>query len=355
MQARRSQAATTAAPAPILLRSWDLRVSTQGAEGLVSPGRPTPIHRATTMRLALSLGAIILAAAPVCAQREVDTVGGTTSTPSSANRGKAGVYSVTQSSILLEFEMYLDVPGVETLTYFVYKYHQRSGTFVLDVLITLNVDGTGVGPAWYSTGPIAYELLCGNHYMIGMHWVGYVQYFYDLQSTPEAISMGTWERAHTISGSIPPTYTVRAGVDTAQYHQRLTTAPNPTIDCIGQPCGNSVNAPTLVATSPLRRGQQMSLEIYGAAANSPAYYLFATAALPAPIPLLGCGYHLDPSSFVELCGPLQTSATGELSLPIAIGNDPALAGFPLSVQGVVVADLANAVLDFTGAVSTVVN
>lgn len=307
------------------------------------------------MRLALSLGTLLLAAAPVCAQLNIDTIGGTNSTPSGSNRAKACVFSVTQSSILLEFEMYLDVPGPETLTYFVYKYHQRSGAFVLDDSITLNVDGTGVGPAWYSTGPIAYELICGNHYMIGMHWVGNVQYFYNLQGSPSAVSMGTWERAHTITGALPATYNVRTGVDAAQYYQRLTSAANPIVDCIGQPCGNSANAPTLVATGPLRRGQQMSLELYGAAANAPAYYLFAIAALPAPIPLFGCDFHLDPSSLIATGGPLQTSAAGEVSLPIAIGNDPALAGFPLSVQGVVVADLANAVLDFTGAVSMVVN
>src|SRR5688572_24400757 len=107
------------------------------------------------LRPLLSLLFVSLAALPA---QIVETVGGTTTSPSGTNRGKGSLYRVDTSVFLIDFEMHLNVPSPDTLTFFLYRHHSRTGPATLEWTHQVQVTG-GIGAAWYSTGPIAMPLV----------------------------------------------------------------------------------------------------------------------------------------------------------------------------------------------------
>lgn len=296
------------------------------------------------MRTLAALAVAACAALPLSAQT-VDTLGGTTTTVSlAAARAKANVFRVDTSVLLLNFEVWLDVPGPETLTFFLYRYHSKDGTYTLDWTKPVPVNGTGVGPAWYAAGPLTLPLLAGNHYQLGVSWPGSVTYYYKTATTGQPVSFGAWIRATTPSYLLPPTYTI-SGSDVAQYYQRLTSIPFPAVTPVGTPCAT----PRLVAAKTAAVGGSLALDLVGAttSANAPAVVLFAPgAALTTPIPIFGCSLWLNPVPGPILDVNLTLSGTGLASLALPIPADPALAGFVISAQAGVAGtaiELSNAV------------
>lgn len=293
-----------------------------------------------------SLLAFALLALTVPAQ-VIDTVGGMTTAPSGANRGKASVYAVTTSVLLTEFEVHLNVTAPETLTFFLYRHHSRTGLADLEWSLPVTVQG-GIGPSWYSTGPIALPLVAGNYYMLGVAWAGTVTYYYSIGTGGSPVSFGTWERAHTLNATaIPtPTYTIAAGVDAAQYYQRLTTYPIPAVVNTGTPCSGTTLLPRLVADGFFNVGATTDLELVDTQASSIVVFgLAGGTALPAPLPLFGCSLWLDVTGPVVAVANVS-SASGYTALPIAVPSNPLLAGQTFSAQGFVfgatTTDVANA-------------
>jgi hypothetical protein len=282
---------------------------------------------------ALSLFALTL----TLPAQNVDVVGGTSSAPTGANRAKASLYQVDTSIVLLEFEVWLDVPGSDTLTFFAYRHHSRTGIATLDWTLPVTVTG-GTGPGWYSTGPIALNLVAGNHYALGVSWVNNLTYYYSTATPPTPVSFGNWQRAHTInSATLPPTLTLPAGTDIAQYRQRLTSVPVTSVVPVGTGCASTPLGlpPRLVADDFFAQNTTTTLELVDAPAT--AIGLFGVApggTLPVPLPLFNCSIWLDVSQPVATVVAL-TSATGYASLAIAVPANPLLTGQTFSAQGLV--------------------
>lgn len=298
------------------------------------------------LRTCLSLSLLL---APALAQT-VDTLGATTTAPSRAATGKASVFRVDSTVLMLEYEMYLNVPGPETLTWFLYRHHSRSGVSTLEWTQQVPVNGTGVGPAWYSTGIVGIPLAEGNHYMIGVSWPGTLVYYYNTSSQPLPVSFGSWQRAHTTVAVPPATYTIAAGIDAAVYHQRLTTVPFQAVDIVGTGCAGTPLVPRLVASGVPTLGTTKNLDLVDAAANTLGMVALAIGpTMPVPLPVLGCDVWVNLGAAASVA--LVTSGTGVASLPMALPANPAYFGLQLSAQAGVLA--AN--IDITNALNLVVN
>jgi hypothetical protein len=288
--------------------------------------------------------------APAIAQT-VDTLGATTTAPSRAATGKASVFRVDSSVLMLDYEMYLNVPGPETLTWFVYRHHSRTGVATMEWTQQVAVNGTGVGPAWYSAGPIALPLVEGNHYMIGVSWPGTLVYYYNTSSQPLPVSFGSWQRAHTTVAVPPATFTIASGIDTAVYNQRLTTVPFPNVDIIGNGCSGTALVPRLVASGVPTLGATKYLDLVDATANSLGMVSLALGpTLPVAIPMFGCGVWLNLGGATATTA-LVTSGTGVASLPMSLPANPIFQGLPLSAQ----AGVLTTNIDITNALNLVVN
>ena len=289
------------------------------------------MHR-TTLAAVLGLVSALLTPNSATAQT-VDTLGGVNTASTRTNSAKGSVYRCDQTVFVMDYEMYLNIPGPETLTFFVYRHHSRSGSYALEWTGSYQVAGGG-GPAWYGTGPVGITLAEGNHYLLGVSWPGSLTYYYSTGATNTPTSFGSWQRANTLTNPLPANYSVAAGVDVAMYHQRLTTIPTAAVDIVGTGCG-ATPAPRLVAAAPLAVGATRNLEVVEAAANTLAVYAIALGAtIPAPIPALGCNVWLTLGGAVANLIQV-TSATGYAAVPFAVPADPAYAGLQLSVQAVV--------------------
>ena len=274
----------------------------------------------------------------------VDTVGGTTTASTRTNSAKASLFGVTTSVLLIDYEMYLDVPAGQTLTFFAYRHHSRSGAASLDWTHQVTVAGGG-GAQWYSTGPIALPLIEGNHYAIGVSWPGTLTYHYSTSTTGTPVSFGTWQRAHTLTNPIPATLNIPTGVDVAAYNQRLTTLPLPAVDNVGTGCSSSTLLPRLVATGMFTINSNEALELVDAAPSSLGLFVIALGpTLPAPVPLFGCDVWLNLG--VSASTATITSGVGYAVQPFPVPNDPLLLGTQFSAQGGALStgiDMTNAV------------
>ena len=275
----------------------------------------------------------------------IEIVGGTVTSPSGTNRGKGSLYRVDTSVYLLDFEMHLNVPVPDTLTFFLYRHHSRTGLATLDWTQQIQVTG-GIGAAWYSSGPIAMPLVAGNYYVLGVYWNANVQYFYTTAAQPP-LSFGAWQRAHTFTGSLPPTVSL-AGSDIACYYQRLTTLAVPAVVNTGTGCSATTLVPRLVADDFFFLNTTTTLQLVDALPTAIALFGVANnGALPVPIPLFGCSLWLDISGPVFTFAAL-TSGTGDAGLAIGVPPNPALSGLTMSAQGLVFGPTA---IDMSNAVS----
>lgn len=293
--------------------------------------------------------ACALFAASLTAQN-IDTLGGTTTAATRTATGKASVFQVDSTVLLTEYEMYLDVPAPESVTFFMHRYHSRSGTFTLEWQTTVAVNG-GIGAAWYSTGPVAVPLVAGNFYLIGATWPGSLTYHYSTSQTPVPVSFGSWQRAHTLTYPLPQTYNVAAGIDIAVYNQRLTTIPVPAVVNVGTGCSATTPVPRLVASDLFTIGSTPTLDLVDAAANALAIYAIALGpTLPTPLPFLGCSIWLD-LSVPTATASLVTDGSGRAILSFPLPQNQSLIGTAFATQ----AGVLGAATSFSNAIDIVVN
>jgi hypothetical protein len=274
----------------------------------------------------------------------IETVGGTTSAPTLTNRAKASLYRVDTTVVLLEFEMFLNVPAPDTLTFFAYRHHSRTGTSTLAWTLPVSVAG-GIGPTWYSTGSIALPLIAGNHYALGVAWSGSVTYYWSSATAGSPVSFGSWQRAHTLTPPLPATLSF-TGADTAQYHQRLTSIATGAVVNTGTGCSASTLVPRLVADGLFAVNTTTQLELVDTVAPAIAVFALANGGAPAvPLPLFGCSIWLDVSQgYVTLAA--LTAAPGYASLALPIPPNPGLNGLTFSGQALTFGnstDVSNAV------------
>ncbi|MEO6597478.1 MAG: hypothetical protein ABIP94_22265 [Planctomycetota bacterium] len=288
--------------------------------------------------------------APLSAQT-IDTLGGTANAPSLLNRAKASLFGVNTTVQLLQYEVYLDVPGPETLTFFAYRHHSRTGAATLAWTLPVQVTG-GTGPGWYSTGPISLPLVAGNHYALGVSWTGTLTYYWSNGTTGTPVSFGTWQRAHTLTNPLAPTLTLPVGVDAAQYYQRLTTVATPSVVNVGTGCSATALVPRLVANNLFLINTATDLQLVDAAPTSIAAIALANGlTVSVPFPLFGCTIWLNTTGPLVLTAAV-TSATGVANLSVSVPNNPALIGTAYSAQGLVFAPSS---IDVSNAVGFVVN
>ncbi|MCA8964111.1 MAG: hypothetical protein KDC48_04465 [Planctomycetes bacterium] len=296
--------------------------------------------------LALAFAAAALASLPA---QTVDTVGGVNTASTRTNSAKASLFAVDSSVLLIDYEMYLDIPGPETLTFFAYRHHSRSGTAQLAWTHQVTVAGGG-GAQWYSTGPIALPLIEGNHYAIGVSWPGTLTYHYSTSTTGTPVSFGSWQRAHTLTNPVPPTLNIPTGVDVAAYNQRLTTLPLPVVDNVGTGCSSTNLVPRLVATGMFGINTTEALELVDATPSSLGMFVIALGpTLAAPLPLFGCDVWLPLG--VSASTATVTSGAGYAQQPFPVPNNPLFIGTQFSAQSGVL----GAAIDMTNAVDFTVN
>jgi len=302
------------------------------------------------MRRVSSLTAVALLAASLTSQTVV-TVGGTNSAPSRANTAKANMFQVDSTVLLQEIEMFLDVPGPETLTWFVYRHHSRTGASSLLFQTTTNVTG-GTGAGFYSSGPIVLPLVCGNHYLIGCSWAGTVTYHYNTSSAGSLVAFGNWQRGNTLTPPLPATYNFSAGTDIAQYYQRLTTLPLNGVDCGPGAACTSTTDPRLVANGSPLQGASFDLDVVEATGPGLVIYAFADGPpLTSPTPLRNCSVWLDLSAPITIYSAF-TNASGEATQTFPVPVNPLLQGFAISVQAGI---LSSGNVDMTNVLGLVVN
>jgi hypothetical protein len=301
------------------------------------------------MKTFTSLAAALVLAAPLAAQT-VTTIGGTASSPTRTANGKGNGISIKSSVLLLDFDMYLNVPGQETLQFFIYHHHSEKGTFRLVNSWNVKVNGTGVGAKWYSSGPKPTPLLCGNSYILGVAWTGSVTYHYSRSTCGSAFALGRWlfgRTANTVN-PLPPTF--GSGCDVAQYRQRFRTLPFGNVACVGTGCSASAGtAPRLVATTPPRLGTTLTIQLVGGTASVPAVFLFSPApTLSNPINLAGCPVWLNLKlPVITLTAPLSSVGEGILKIPVP--SNTAYRGVKVATQAGVLGKL----LDITNAIDLI--
>ena len=284
------------------------------------------------MRFPIPVAVLVTLATPLTAQT-VDTLG-STSRPATTGKAKANMVRADASRLLLDIEMHMDIPGPETLTFFVYRHHSRDGIGDLMWTKPVQVNGTGVGPAWYSSGPIAVGLIAGNHYLIGAAWLGTPTYYSRIASTAGTpVSFGHWTGGKTPAHPPAATFSF-TGVDVAEYYQRLTTVPVTNVMSVGTGCAGSAPTPPRLVISTLPRiGTTPVVDVVSGLSSVSSVFAFGVGpTLPAPQPILGCPVWL---SKVAVTFAVPTASTGAARLSLPIPNDPTLVGLPLSAQGVV--------------------
>jgi len=298
------------------------------------------------MKTLVATAAVLVLAAPLLAQTTT-TIGGTNSSPTRTGNGKGNGISIKSSVLLLSFDMYLNVPGKETLQFFMYHHHSTKGTFNLVKTWKIPVDGTNKGAQWYSTGVIAQPLLCGNSYILGVGWTGSATYHYRVSTCGSQFALGSWLRGHTARSTNPlPATMAGGGCDGAQYYQRFKTLPFTNVACAGTGCSGSATVPRLVASTPPNVGTTLTIELVGGAASKPATLLISPArALASPIQIAGCQVWLDLRLPVLPFG-LTLSSAGEVKLQVPIPNNSANSGIRVAMQ----AGVLSSTLDITNAV-----
>lgn len=271
------------------------------------------------LTLVLGLAALVPARAQI-----IDTLG-STALAATTGQAKANLFAVDTSVVLIGMEWYLDIPGNDTLTFFCYRHHSRTGSATLEWTLPVPVTGGG-GPAWYSTGPIALELAAGNHYALGVAFQSTLTYYFSVAAGGAPVSFGSWQRGHTPLNPLPATLSL-GGFDGAQYHQRITSLPVNSVVPVGAGCGPA----RLVAAGFYAINGSQTLELVDAAPN--AFGVFALAvgpALPVALPVFGCDLWLDLAQFAT--GGTFTDAFGYASLTLALPNNPALVGSTYTAQ-----------------------
>jgi hypothetical protein len=297
------------------------------------------------MKTLVTAAAALLLATPMLAQATT-TIGGTNSSPTRVGLGKGNGVYIKSSVLLLDFDMYLNVPGQETLEFFVYHHHSQSGTYNLVKTWKVPVNGTGKGATWYSSGTIAYPLLCDNYYIIGVAWKGSVTYHYNVATCGSQIAIGNWLFGRTANTTNPLQTTMSGGgCDAAQYYQRFRTLPNPNVTCLGTGCASGT-PPRLLATTPPQVGTTFAVEMVGGAGSTPAMVLLSPfRALANPVPIAGCQVWLDLRLPVISLG-VPLSSSGEAKLPFPIPQNNVFAGVRFAMQ----AGVLGSRLDITNAV-----
>lgn len=292
--------------------------------------------------LALAIASFTTLTLP--AQATVEIVGGTATAALRTNTGKASLYRVDSSVLLLEFEWWLDVPANQTVTFFAHRHHSRSGLATLEWTHQVQLTGGG-GAQWHSSGPIALPLIEGNHYTLGLSWAGSLSYHYSTAATGAPVSFGSWQRAHTTTNPPPATLNIPTGVDVAQYRQRLTTIPLQTPNIVGTGCSGTTLIPRLVATGLVTIGSAESFELVDAAPAALSAFVMALGpTLPVGVPLFGCDVWVNLGAAAS--NTTLTSGAGYASQPFPVPNDPSFVGMQLSVQ----AGVLGASIDMTNAI-----
>jgi hypothetical protein len=150
----------------------------------------------------------------------IDVVGGTSNSAFNTGVAKGNSYQVITSVVLNEAEFWLNFTGVQTLNYYVYHCPTEFGLYNAIYMDSEVVPG--VGPAWYSSGPIAVPLVSGQHYIIAVSWSGAMTYYFDVGDS-QPTSFGAYTHGYATGlHPLPPSFMSTVN-DFAIYHQRLTT------------------------------------------------------------------------------------------------------------------------------------
>ncbi|MCE5199835.1 MAG: hypothetical protein ABFD54_07410 [Armatimonadota bacterium] len=123
------------------------------------------------------------------------------------------VFNCSVTSELKEIRQHLNISSASSLVFYIYEYVPSSGTYTVKASYT--VQNPGTGDAWYSSGPISFNLLSGYKYRICVYIQGTATAYYDLTGHPISTAIGNSSYGYgLVSGS-------------AVFHQELTSCRTP--------------------------------------------------------------------------------------------------------------------------------
>jgi hypothetical protein len=286
--------------------------------------------RFVRFRVLVVAGVFAVLSSRAAAQGTVDVLGGNNYSPYRFASAKGNVIAVERSVWLHSFELQLTITQPDTLTFFLYRHHSQSGQYSLEWTRKLGAPGA-TSAQWYSSGEVQLPLLAGNHYVLGVSWLGAVTYFYNTSSTGTKLSFGSWYSGHSPVGL--PQSTSIGGVDGVQYHMRIQSNPCSQVLSAGVPCKSSTS-PRLVPVELATPGGKLSMQVVDAAAQVPAVLCMSAGPLqPTALPIFGCQLWIHPAILLTLAVPTSNSGIATLTLPLP--KDPSLSGLRLSWQTLV--------------------
>jgi hypothetical protein len=121
------------------------------------------------------------------------TVGDNDKNFSMSHTYKGGIYHITENSLLSDFEMYLNFSGETEIDFVVFQSESRLGTYRKIFSRELNL--TGSGEKFYSSGVIGIPLIAGNYYLLAAGSESTITFYYKLDSInpqPVSVHFGTW-------------------------------------------------------------------------------------------------------------------------------------------------------------------
>ena len=146
------------------------------------------------------------------------------------SRGRGNVFHCTTARKLVEQRMYLNPTAAASLQFVVYEGAAFNGTY--NLVSEIDVPGQGPGEAWYSSGPMDYDLQEGMYYLIYVQWDVNTNYYNEQTIAPYPIPCSFGELVGGIGWDWSPTYNVPAdptqentGAENTEvaYYQTLIT------------------------------------------------------------------------------------------------------------------------------------
>ncbi len=138
-----------------------------------------------------------------------------------ATRGN--IFCINTTVNLWEHRMHLEIANHTPVCFFIYQGAQLTGTYHL--VDSVYYDSLGVGEDFYSSGVRNFELRAGLYYLMGLSWIGHIQYSRGGPVPPVPCSFGSFQTGiSSVFAGVPPAASIENNNTGIQaYHQCIVT------------------------------------------------------------------------------------------------------------------------------------
>jgi hypothetical protein len=314
----------------------------------VPSGAHTVNGTSISSRVRALIGCGLILGSGLARAQNVDLVGGLGYSATDPARAKGNSYEVMSSTTLTQAEFYLNFTGSQTLRFTVHSSPIEFGTY--NEIFQTSSAVNGVGPGWYSPGPISVPFVAGTYYIVAVSWSGTMTYYFSTGDS-QPVSFGSEVHGYAIgSHPLPPAFSSSVN-DFAIYHQRLTTqtvAPGPLVYCTAGTTTNGCEAqiaangnPSVGLSTPCQiqitgvEGQKSGILFYGLGSLiQPWCAIGGTSLLCVKAPTMRTGAQTSGGTIAQCDGSLsldwnafQSFNPGALGSPWSAGNKAFVQGW----------------------------